>query len=412
MTGPQRHLHLHTMTSLLSPLAPPFAPYPSILNKPTHLYKIRDGTCAVAVPKLHGSNIQFTVWKSPCGSVEVRAGRRNGYIEPGSDHYGHGLAVVTQGIEERIRRLFTLLADSEQTDGPGPGPVMRLYGEVYGGVYEHPDVPAPTHGRKPVQKFVNYSPHIRLAFFDLCLSPFEWATSNVDEDETEDKDEDKDKDTDKDGEKTRKEKEEGVKWFSFDDASTLCCRVDLPWIPAAFRGTVVDTVAWARTHAADDAMAHWNPEGLPPLTLNAGEGFVVRTVGDIRHMVKIKNPRFEEIAVIGQEARTVTKPSVDSSKLDATSIHRMAGLEFAARYILATRVASVASKTSSDELDTALSKKGPILRALALALLVDALEDAKQRVDPLATLIVQGSAGYQVAMSAAFATMAAFVKSR
>ena len=139
---------------------------------------------------------------------------------------------------------------------------------------------------------------------------------------------------------------------------------------------------------------------------------MVRTVGSMRSLAKVKNPRFEEIAVTGQGPLPLI-PRVDTAPLDAAATQRILGQEFAARYILATRAASVASKASSEDLDQLLSKKGGhILRALALALLVDALEDARQGADPVMSSIVQGSIGYQVALSASFATMAAFAKSR
>lgn len=362
------------MTSL-----PPFIPYPSISNTASVLNKIRDGTCAVAVPKLHGSNIQFTVWRVDGSTIQVRAGRRNGYIEPGADHFGHGLAVAAQGIQEGLERLYARMTS------PLESQVMRVYGEVYGGVYTHPDVPAQSHGRKPVQRHINYSPNIRLAFFDICMSPSDAKDTDVDR----------------------------HTWLSFDDASDVCRRVGLPWVPPAFRGSIDETVAWARAHSADNALAYWNPEGLPLLEMNAGEGFVVRTVGETQVTAKIKNPRFEEIAISGQGGEDGGPTVVDTAQMDASTALRLAGNEFAHRYILASRAASVASKLPSEDLDNALSKTGKsILNSLALALLTDALEDARKLSDPIVSSIGPGTIGFQTARSAAFATMVEFLKSR
>jgi len=323
---------------------PTFAPYPSILNSTGHLFKAAapDGTCAVAVPKLHGSNISYTVWTED-GEIAVVVGRRNGYVEAGGAHYGHTVADAAQQITPQLKQLYKRLA--------APNAVLRVYGEVYGGHY--PDVP--THNCKPVQRGIWYNATIRIAFFDMCLT-----TGDVEH------------------------------WYSFDDASCMCKHFHLPWVPAAFRGSVAQTVAWARSHAADGALMYWNPDGLPMVDKNEGEGFVVRLVGPHHELAKIKNPRFEEIAV--GKTTSVTATTAAASK----------SAEFAATFILPARAAAVASKVSEAELDGAFKNGG--LRKLVEALLEDALKDAATDVFDAETI-----AG---ARKAAYATMVAYLKSR
>lgn len=325
-----------------------FQAYPSIGNRPP--LGVDDGGHPwVAVPKLHGSNMQFDVVVpaadagAGAGAVEIRAGRRNGYLgrtndgvltNPSEDdHFGSKSAVLADGIEAKLQQLRESL---------GAPPRFIAYCEVYGGQY------GPQAGvgqtRKPVQKHVWYAHSIRLAFFDL------WV--------------------------------EGRGFLPFDEAQPLFEAAGLPFVPAAFRGTYEEVHAWARTHAADNATAFYNPEGLPPLDNNAGEGFVIRPAtvelearqGE-RVLFKIKNPAFQEIAV-GKD-KDKDKGSSDTSK----PVRGCACMEGARRILGAkamcpARVAAVFSKQA--EADLTVENMGALVQKVLDDVRVSVLEEGWQ----------------------------------
>jgi Rnl2 family RNA ligase len=290
----------------------------------------------VVVPKLHGSNLVLH-WSPEFGTT---FGRRNAFLTPTDDHYGARTAGAALDIDVKLSALFARVSafasDAE---------AVLVYGEVYGGLYPHTDVPAAKPSRKPVQKGIWYSPTVNIAMFDVAVV-----------------------------EKGR------VRFLNFDDAMIACTFVGIPFVSPAFRGsTLLEACAWAVEHAQDDALAHFNPARLPLLGAdkNAGEGFVVRPViehawGRVnanRALAKVKNPRFTEVNDAPSSASASASGTEEGKGKGSDDPTVAAALVLADRLLNAARAASVASKMSSAEL---VMKN---VKAFAHALAEDALQE-------------------------------------
>ena len=158
-------------------------------------------------------------------------------------------------------------------------------------------------------------------------------------------------------------------FLGFDDAHTIAEAAGLRFIPAAFRGPLSEALCWAAAHSRDNALEHFNPEGLPLIDGNAGEGFVVRTVSErvrrdgTRSLTKMKNPGFAEVAEgpAGKEA--------SSALAAARSAAGDLVAALAARFLLPARVAAVVSKQK--EADVSLRN----IKALAALVAADAIAE-------------------------------------
>lgn len=302
-------------------------------------------------------------------------GTRSAFLPPGQDFNGALVAGATLKLPEKLPALYTALAAEHA------GLVaIAVYGEVYGGWYPHADVPAAKPSRRPVQRGVWYSPQVRIVAFDVRLETSDATAAGGTSNKT--------------------------AFLPFDAASAACTAVGIPFIAVAKAGPLDEVCEWAVAHSRDNALAHYNPEGLPLLEDNAGEGFVVRLAieaasedGSARALAKVKNPSFAEVAE-GSPAPTVggagDKP-VDPAEA--------AGAAVAAKYLNEHRAAAVISKLP----DAEVTPKN--LKALAEALAADARADPVIEADELAAVAGTGK-GARVFTARAFAVMKAFLAAR
>lgn len=296
-----------------------------------------DTNAALATPKLHGSNVQLFYSRDGV----LKYGRRGAFLDASDDHYGARAAGADLELDVKMPELFARLAAANEGLA-----AVAVFGEVYGGSYPHPSVPAVKPARKPVQKRVWYATRIRIAGFDVRL---DFA--------------------------------DGRRHFlPFDDAKAACDAEGIPFVPVAKRGTLAEVCQWAVDHAADDALAHYNPEGLPLMApgKNTGEGFVVRfaqevACGSDRAVAKIKSPAFAEIT----EAPPKRDPAAAAAALDpAEQLAR----DIAAKYMNVNRAAAVASRLPERQV------RVENMRALAEALAADARADPTIQPDELAAV--------------------------
>lgn len=107
----------------------------------------------VATEKLHGAQLVVGF-----DGRQVRVGKRREWLAPEEPFFGWQLL---RGNLEAVARLAL-----------GDGVSVRVYGELYGGAYPHPDVPA-VPGMNPVQTGIWYHPAVRFAVFDVlrCMTP-------------------------------------------------------------------------------------------------------------------------------------------------------------------------------------------------------------------------------------------------
>lgn len=207
--------------------------------------------------KLHGANL--------CVRVEgqrLRPAKRKALLAPGEDFFNAWDLIAA------LRPHVLALAEALRAEH---GPVeLSLYGELLGGRYPHPDVPAHP-GLSPVQTGIWYCPDLRFCVFDLALH--------------------------------------GPEGQRFLDLPELQARCDAAGL------LVIETLAEGRL---EEALAYPLPFestlparlGLPPLDhANLAEGVVVRPTqelvlrgrrGPLRPLIKRKIPAFAEAPLYHQ----------------------------------------------------------------------------------------------------------------
>lgn len=110
----------------------------------------------VVTEKIHGANI---CWIS--NGEDVVCARRRGLLAPQENFFGHKFL---EGIQDQTRAAFGVVKQ-EYPDLK----YVYVYGEIFGGFYEHPEVPQQT-GIRPVQTEVQYCPQVGFYAFDLGLA--------------------------------------------------------------------------------------------------------------------------------------------------------------------------------------------------------------------------------------------------
>ncbi len=139
-----------------------FVKYPSIENL-TRIETINavidqgfSGGEWCATNKIHGANFSF--WHD---SIELRAAKRSGILAVG----GGGLYcshVVYAKYSENIREMYQYFKTQFTFDS------MVVYGELFGGLYTHPEVEKVKQATK-IQKGVSYCPHNDFYMFDIAF---------------------------------------------------------------------------------------------------------------------------------------------------------------------------------------------------------------------------------------------------
>jgi Rnl2 family RNA ligase len=139
-----------------------FKPYPSIGNAADAAWmaQVRDvvpeGTQWAVQEKVDGANVAFL-----CDDLDVRMARRRAILERQEKFFDY--EDMLDRYSGNIYYIFNLirLAHPEAKS-------IAVYGELFGGVYPHPDVPA---GRsvKPVQLGIWYAPGYDFYAFDIYV---------------------------------------------------------------------------------------------------------------------------------------------------------------------------------------------------------------------------------------------------
>ncbi|MEP0263104.1 RNA ligase, Rnl2 family [Dokdonia sp.] len=111
----------------------------------------------VVQEKVHGANFSFI-----CDGKNIYVAKRTTIIEEGEQFCNYLFVVDT--YKERILRLFSLL----KNDIPEVQ-TIHVYGELFGGSYEHPEVKKNPIMVK-VQKGISYSPKNDFYAFDICIN--------------------------------------------------------------------------------------------------------------------------------------------------------------------------------------------------------------------------------------------------
>lgn len=238
----------------------------------------------IATEKLHGANFVIGV-----ADGDVWFGKRKEWLEPDAAFFGWQLIVAE--LADRARVLAGELA----------APQVVCYGELFGGAYPHPDVPA-VPGLSAVQTGIWYSPDLRWAMFDALVA----------------------RDDDDAGE-----------LLGFTELEPLAVEADLAMAPVLGRGRR-DELDRIEISAPTAMPARF---GLPPIADNRREGFVLKPdrrmpAGD-RPILKRKLPDFDD-------ARFDEASSWDPGHLDLDQL-----IGWAEKLVNPARVASARSKVGT-----------------------------------------------------------------
>ena len=258
----------------------------------------------VALEKIHGAQLVVGVQGG-----QVHFGKRKAWLTEEEPFFGWQLLRVQLGAAaEALARAVGAEGDA-----------VYLYGELFGGHYPHPDVPA-VPGMSPVQTGIWYAPDLRWSPFDILVA--------------------------------RSDEDEGV-LLAHHEVEAVAREVGLVTPPVVRRGlrsemAAVPTRAQSRVSAL---------LGLPPIENNVAEGLVIksdqRTPPSQRASYKRKIEEFNE-------------GRFDES--EAWNPHQLLShdelLSWAERLINPARVASAVSKVGRSE-------AGQVLDELVLDVRVD-----------------------------------------
>ena len=229
-----------------------FRPYPSIGNHtdPVWMERVRSSVSANTLfavqEKVHGVNAAFL-----CDDLDIRMARRRAVLSPGEPFHGW------EDLLERDRGAVYFVYNLLKRRLPGLCGLL-VYGEIFGGSYPHPGVPADPLS-VPVQRGVHYCPGHAFYVFDI------YALT-----------------------------EAGGDFLPVEEVTFLCRGAGLLFARTLFTGTLEECLdypcAFPTTLPAEF--------DLPPLKDNLCEGIVIKPLIPLylpegeRIAVKVRNPGF------------------------------------------------------------------------------------------------------------------------
>lgn len=215
-------------------------PFPKI---PTTLeHTAGAGTRWVATEKIHGAQLVVAT-----DGVQVRLGKRKAWLESTDAFFGwQMLRVELSAAVQKIHRAMDR------------GGELFVYGELFGGHYPHPDVPA-IAGLSAVQTGIAYAPGIAWSPFDALIVRGDDAT-----------------------------------FLAHSELQALCADAGLRTPPCLGRGTRAELSRLPVRYESQVSAAL----GLPALSGNVAEGFVLKPDAELpargRPVVKHKIPEFDD----------------------------------------------------------------------------------------------------------------------
>ena len=237
-----------------------FYKYPSMENtyREEIIEKIRshgyENVQYCVTEKIHGSNTQID-YNYKTGEFEY--GKRTCPIEQGEACYN--VQKLFEQIKDSIVDLAHYLAPTVKDELE----TIKVYGEVFGGSYPHPDVQKDNHASK-VQKGVFYSPHNQWKAFDIAYTLTD---------------------------------DERVYFLCSEDFFLACNAVGINTVPLL---KIVPNLTSALEYPNDNESVVYSHYSLPKLENNIMEGVVIKPwktdawIGQMRVVLKNKNDKFKE----------------------------------------------------------------------------------------------------------------------
>jgi Rnl2 family RNA ligase len=247
----------------------------------------------VVTEKIHGANFSFAY-----ENRKLLFAKRKAYLDWHDDFFGFQEVVCR--LEDQVLGLFEALSLDVKADR------YILYGELFGGKYPHPDVPAHP-GVEAIQTGVYYEPAVHFCAFDLAFEA---------------------------GEKKQ--------YLDYATAIRYFENFGIFYAKALFSGKLNEALAFD-TRIPSRVPAQL---GLPPIGDNLIEGVVIKPLrhSDLkeiasRPVIKLKNAEFEE-EKFHEAQKWSFIPNVSAKSEDLSFI-----VDEIAGYINANRVDSAVSKT-------------------------------------------------------------------
>lgn len=237
----------------------------------------------VVTEKVHGSN--FSIWYD---GVEMKGGKRSGFIDDLRSFFNADKVIEAnrKGVE-RIWNILMLNYNQKvhMCEEAVKPETLTIYGEIFGGSYDHPDVPRVV-GATRVQKGVFYHPDNLMYAFDIKVNG---------------------------------------KFLNYDTFATLCDAGNIFRTMPLFRGTLQECLAYTNTYKSTIP----GRLGLPEIECeNICEGNVISPVepdfmwSGSRVILKNKNDKFSENAKKSDRSK-MPKKEVEISEAATTLFNVM-----------------------------------------------------------------------------------------
>lgn len=247
----------------------------------------KDGGTWVVTEKVHGTN--FSLW---CDGKQVRMAKRTCLLSDADNFYG--VQAIREDLYKKMMKLFDFFCTAFALEGK-IGQIV-VYGELFGGVYNHPEVTRNLKAHK-VQKGVDYSPDNHFIALDIRVDS---------------------------------------RFVDFEVMQGACWEVGIPYISALMYGSMKDCL----NHANDFQSTIAGLFGFPEIKGNICEGIVIRPCkpqflfNHSRVMLKSKNEKFAEKSRKPKKVRVTQQMSRQGEKV----------LKSILKYVVDNRYDSVVSK--------------------------------------------------------------------
>lgn len=221
----------------------------------------------VVQEKVHGANFSFWI-----NQAEIQVANRTEFLTKDNTSFYQGYRTVYQENLAKIKYLYEISGGNE----------VRVFGELFGGVYHHPEVDK-VPGASKIQSGIHYAPFNGFYAFDIVV----------------------------DG-----------KYLDVDEANKLFTKAGLFYAKTLYRGTFQECLKYPNDFQSN--VAKWL--GLPEIEGNVCEGGIIRPVidkyladkGEVtgsRVIIKNKNAIWEERAK--KEQREVVELTQQGQELFA-----------------------------------------------------------------------------------------------
>lgn len=285
--------------------------YEKILDNPSKWnltesdYRTFKKTDWVVTEKIHGANFGLVTDGS-----EVRFAKRKEFLHPEEDFFDY--QSLKSQLAYQAKEIFKIL-QAEQNQ------LLKVfvYGELFGGEYPHPDVPAVPHVQA-VQTGIYYSSKIEYCAFDIAVEVKGNPLTRV--------------------------------YLDYDKARSLFQQVGMMSAEPLFMGRYEDVLAYSpEFDSTISTLLH-----LPKLPFrNPAEGIVIKPIkviyiethkGKVRPILKIKIPEFAEDSRFHQATKWTSQKTLPLQSLTpGLSIEEELSQEMLA-LVTETRLSNVISK--------------------------------------------------------------------